>query len=264
MKVILRGMSERKVTHVVLCVFFVITTTCAFADTAFNAVQVLKAERGTETARAVCEIRGERGSPDPEKWTLLLNDLKSRSGVREIVIAQKKIVSDRTPMVEYGGVGSLPILNTESLKLDSNDAFYIANKEAVNLGVGFHWLDYKLTRGDKGAIWRVYLTDYLGNPVGNILISADTGAILRPLQLDSNIRSSAKPKSEWAQEGGLIGHTNQTVTHAVDGTKKTLDKTGKFIQKTAVKTQKKVQSVAGDVQEWLTGKRTIDPDNRDN
>ncbi len=250
--------------QVFLCLFLGITTAYAFADTAFDAVQVLKTERGTEAAGAVCEIRGERGSPNPKSWILLLNDLRSRSGVREIIISRKKIVSDRTPMAEYGGVGSLPTLNTESLKLDSSDAFRIANKEAIDLGVGFHWLDYKLSRGDKGAIWRVYLTDYLGNPVGNILISADTGATIRPLQLDPNVRSSAKPKSEWSREGGLIGHANQTATNAVGGTKKTLDKTGKFIEKTAIKTQKKIQSVAGDVQEWLTGKRTIDSDNADN
>ncbi|PWU11556.1 MAG: hypothetical protein C5B47_00700 [Verrucomicrobia bacterium] len=261
MKVKSRGISYRKTRQTVLCIFLGITTNYAFADTAFQAVQVLKAERGLEPANAVCEIRGERGGPDPKNWVLLLNDPRSRSGVREIVVSGKKIISDRTPIAEYGGVGSLPILNTESLRLDSSDAFRIANKEAANLGVGFHWLDYKLIRGDKGAIWRLYLTDYLGNPVGNILISADTGAILRPLQLDPDIRSSAETKSEWVREGGLVGHASRTASNVADSTKKTMDKTGRFIEKTAVTTQKKVKSVAGDVQEWLTGKRTVDPDN---
>ncbi len=251
------------VRTVLLCLFLGVTMGIAFGDTAFDAVQVLKQEKGPGITQAICEIRGERGGPDPDNWMILLNDPSSRSGIREMIVSQKKIISDRTPMAEYGGVGTMPVLNTDNLKLNSDDAFRIANSQAVEAKVGFHWLDYKLTRGDRGALWQIRLSDYTGAPVGNILVSADTGRIVQPLKLDPDARSSSsQKKSEWVQQGGLMGHADQTATHIVNSTKKSVEKTTKITEDIATKTKKKVLHISGNVQEWLTGQRTIDSEER--
>lgn len=249
---------------VYLCLFLAMASSIACASTALDAVQVLKRERGTEVAASICEIRGEHGGPQPDKWIFLFNDPKSRSGIREMVVFQEKIISERTPMAEYGGTGGFPVLNIRNVKFDSDDVFRIANNEASSREVGFHWLDYKLTKRNQGAVWKIRITDYMGNLVGSLSVSAETGSILQPLKLEPDVRSSfqrdslSPARKKWAEQGGLMGHANTTATNIVNSTKKTMAKSVKFTENTAVKTKNKILNITGNIQEWLTGKRTID------
>lgn len=195
-------------------------------------------------AGALVEMRGERGEPAPQQWTLLFSDPSARGGVREITVAGDVIVSERTPLRGYAGTGALPQVDLTKLNLDSNGAFRIANKEAAARKVGFNWVDYALRSHSATGepMWVLILFDHMGAQTGTIQISAVNGAILSPPNLVANPRQNEKTKpSSKKSKGGFFGEVKDFSKRAYrtvsDGT----------------------QNAAGTVEEFFTGERTIGP-----
>lgn len=213
-------------------------------DTAFAALRALKEQR-PELLSKMVEIEGARGATQPDSWTFLFQDPTARGGVRELILQSGAILSERTPLRGYSGVGDLPVMAVDRLKLDSNAAFLLANQEAVRLGAGFHWVNYTLRTdavGGRGALWNLELIDYLGVPVGNLSISAETGKIVQPLRLvpgPSQAVVTTPVKDQPTVRGGAIG--------AVED----------FGIRTSRSIRRGTLNVIGAVEEWLTGDRTI-------
>ena len=84
------------------------------------------------------------GEPQPQEWKVVLRDPTARGGIREIVASGDVIVSQRTPLKGYTGVGSEPTIALARLNVDSDRAFEIANKQAIAKKIGFSWVDYSL------------------------------------------------------------------------------------------------------------------------
>ena len=61
------------------------------------------------------------------------------------------IVSQRTPLKGYTGVGTEPSIALARLNLDSDRAFEIANKQAIAKKIGFSWVDYTLRANAAGG-----------------------------------------------------------------------------------------------------------------
>lgn len=243
----------------------------AHAGTAYEALQVIKGTRGDTILNQLIEARGESGQPQPQSWTILMNDPAARGGIREFVVSGDQILSERTPARGTGGRGELPALNFSRLNLDSDGAFDIAVKQAVARKVAFNSIDYTLRTNDvSGApLWVLRLFDYMGAPVGGLQVSAEDGKIVKPFAIDTDARVAAEPAplpppsharpdatplpppppaaDESSQEmGGVIG---------------TMRQTGRTVG-TAVKDT--TLNVVGTVQEVFTGRRTIGSDSEDN
>lgn len=236
-------------------------STLAAPATAYNALQTLKQARGEAILKQLVEVRGETGQPQPQSWTILMNDPAAKGGVREFVIAGGQIASERTPL-RGAGVGGRPPLDFSRLNLDSDGAFKVANTQAANAKLGFHTLDYTLrTDADTGApLWVLHLFDYMGAPVGKLEVSAETGKVSSALQLDADAREqqtaatgSSDDESSTHFKGGVFGFVERTGKKIGTTARDVGVSVGQTVKKTTL-------NVAGTVQEALTGERTIDQD----
>lgn len=211
-------------------VLFVVTAGFASAqETAYAAMRVVSAAKGFGMLEKLVEVQGKDGGPQPESWTLLFNDPSARGGVREIVVQDGAIVSERTPLGGFSGVGDLPVLPTSRLNLDSDGAFRLAEQEAKRMGIGFHWLNYTLRFDEmdaKGPLWILQLIDYLGENVGTVVINAETLQIVQGLdktralysngfsqQLDAQESTNASHGSDSEPRGGILGVAEQFGTN---------------------------------------------------
>jgi len=237
------------------------------AGTAYEALQVVKKARGDGVLKDLVEVRGETGQPQPQSWTILMSDPSARGGIREFVVTGDEIASERTPVRGYNvGTGAFPVLNFSRLNLDSDGAFKVANIQAKNEKMGFHTVDYTLRTNDTdGApMWVLHLFDYMGASVGNLEVSAESGKVIRGLQMDPDARekpvtSAAPSEGEQSEKkpyfkGGVFGFVERTSKNVGTAVKDTSISVGQTVKKTSL-------NVAGTVQEALTGERTIDQDN---
>lgn len=217
----------------------------AGSTTALEALQVVREKNSS--AGQLIEMRGERGEPQPQQWTLLFNDSKARGGVREFVVVNKEILSERTPMAGYAGTGNMPAIPASRFKFDSSSAFLKANNQAESNKIGFNWIDYTLRSiGDASdPVWTLKLVDNMGTTVGTIEISAETGEVIAPLDVADVPRRDEETSS-----------ATSTVTKPVGGL---IGEVGSFTKRTAKKVSDTTLRTIGTVQEVLTGDRTIGP-----
>ncbi len=216
------------------------------AHMAINAAQKL-----VQSPAALVEMTGERGEPRPQEWTLVYKDPAARGGVREILASGDVVISERTPLRGFPGISTTPPVSLTRLKIDSDRAFEIANKQAARARLGFNWVDYTLrANADTGApMWILRLSDNMGAQVGVLQISAEDGSILAPLSFSDAVRQDEEPEDEDSVVQQKIGGVIGTV--------------GGVAERTAIKVKDATLRGVGTVQEVLTGERTIGPGGED-
>lgn len=160
-----------------LAVFFLVAHFAAqAADTAYSALRVVGKRDGAEVLNHVLEVRGRGGAPQPAIWKITLDDPKARGGIREYEVQGGKIIGERTPA---GGKVGTP-MNFAQLNLDSEGVFTIANQEAQKAVIPFDHVDYLLKSGPGGTpVWELTLFEGKTDRVGELEVSADSGAVLR-------------------------------------------------------------------------------------
>jgi hypothetical protein len=243
----------------------------SWAETAYEALGVLKKSRGDAVLKQLVEVRGETGQPQPQSWTIIMADPAARGGVREFVVRGDEVASERTPLRGYPtATGALPVINFSRLNVDSDEVFKFSNRQAMDAKVGFHSVDYTLRTNDADGspMWVVHLFDYMGAPVGSLRISAENGKALTALKLDPDARqkpvaqapppgepqsSEPAPSPSPVFKGGVFGFIERTGRNVGTTVKDTTINVGKTVKKTTL-------NVAGTVQEALTGERTIGED----
>jgi hypothetical protein len=149
------------------------------SDTAYHALRTLGAARGEKILNQVIEVQGRDGTPQPETWTVTVDDPMARGGVRVFEIRNGRVTSERAPVSRTAG--QPVVMDFNKLNLDSSGAFTVAEQEAVRARIGFDGADYVLrsdeTRGV--PVWVVQLLDRDHRPVGKIQIAADNGLVLQ-------------------------------------------------------------------------------------
>ncbi|HWL52964.1 MAG TPA: hypothetical protein VNQ90_11050 [Chthoniobacteraceae bacterium] len=214
-------------------------------DTAYEALRTVGTDRDRELLNRVVEVKGESGVPQPETWVIVIDDPLARGGVREIEVAGGRVVSERTPVKKYSGISAGSAMNFERLNLDSKGAFTIAEQEAKIARVSFDAVDYVLRRDeDRGfPVWRLQLLDPELRRVATLTIAADTGAVL-----NREFQSLARV--------GDAQHEEDEVKEYIETGKEEGKHLGRRIERT-------FRRVGGSLEEFFTGKRTIDRSNRD-
>jgi hypothetical protein len=240
-----------------LSVVLILATGRAPGVTAYEALQVIKKSRGDAVLKQLVEVRGETGQPQPQSWTILMSDATARGGVREFVVTGSEIASERTPL--RSGLKTPAPLDFARLNLDSDGAFKLAVQQATKARFGFHSVDYtlKTAESDGAPAWSLHLFDYMGAPVGNLLISAENGKIVQALQVDPDARQQTAKASADADgepsthfKGGVFGFVERTAKNIGTKTKDVSVGIGEKVRDTTL-------NVAGTVQEALIGERTI-------
>ena len=227
----------------VLCGLLILVATleAGWAGPVGAGLKALESQPFAATAQVV-EVRGERGDPEPPEWVFLLADSKARGGVREVTLANGKILSERTPLRGILRAIGLEPLDVKAMSVDAEEVFRIAHKEAVKAALGFDWLDYALRTDPRTKVpmWDVRLYNKMGAAVGSVRISAVDGTVEGGFQAEPGARARAEA-TPVSKEGGLLGSVGQTLGRAA---KSTQDSTLQFI---------------GTLQEEVVGERTIGP-----
>jgi hypothetical protein len=148
--------------------------------TAYEALRVVGTRLNRDAVNHVISLTGVDGNPQPEKWKILLEDKRARGGVREVEVANGRIVSERTPVRAVVGSTEGATINTAHLNLDSSGAYSVASRTAEKSNTPFATVTYTLRTDDRGEpIWIVTLENESERPVGTIFIGANQGTVTR-------------------------------------------------------------------------------------
>jgi hypothetical protein len=147
---------------------------------AYEALRVIGTEGHRELVNRVVSVNGVDGDPQPRSWKILVEDKSAPNGVREYVIEDNRIVSQRAPNKSVVGSTQGATINTSKLNLDSTGAYSVAAHTAETSHVTFALTSYTLRTDDRGnPIWIITLADRSNHPVGTIHIRASDGRVSR-------------------------------------------------------------------------------------
>src|SRR4051812_42827205 len=162
---------------------FLLMATPIFAQenpSAYEALRVMGTQLNRQMVSRVVSVNGVEGDPQPRSWKILVEDKNAANGVREIVVEDNRVVSQRAPNKSVVGSTQGATINTSKLNLDSTGAYTVAAHTAETSHVTFSLTSYTLRTDDRGnPIWIVTLADRSNRPVGTIHIRASDGRIGR-------------------------------------------------------------------------------------
>jgi len=140
---------------------------------------------GPAAVAALAGVEGIKGTPQPVRWTFMAADAGSKTGLKQIV-ANANGAADRGAL-ENGYPEAIPagFFNWTQVRVDSDAAFAIADKEARQARIGFDAVNYLLRpkEGSPEPVWTLMLIDTAKRLVGRIEISAGSGEVVRRIWL---------------------------------------------------------------------------------
>jgi hypothetical protein len=170
------------------------------SGTAYDAMRVIGTRFGRDAVNRVISITGVDGDPQPERWKILLEDRRARGGVREVEIANSRIVSERTPVRTMVGSTEGATINTAHLNLDSSGAYAVASHTAKKSNTVFETASYTLRTDDQSEpIWIVTLRNEAGRPVGTIHIGANQGTVTRTEGMFAGANMDQIMEDDWIE-----------------------------------------------------------------
>lgn len=147
---------------------------------AYEALRVIGTQLNRQMVNRIISVSGVDGDPQPRTWKILVEDRNTNGRVREIVVEENQIVSQRVPNRSVVGSTQGATINTARLNLDSTGAYSVASHTAHTSHVTFSSTSYTLRTDDRGnPIWIVTLADRSNRPVGTIHIRANDGRVSR-------------------------------------------------------------------------------------
>src|SRR5438874_10544122 len=147
---------------------------------AYEALRVIGTQLNRQLVNRVVSVNGFEGDPQPRTWKVLVEDKNAANGVREIVVEDNRVVSQRATNRSVVGSTKGSTLDTAKLNLDSTGAYSVAAHTAETSHVTFSLTSYTLRTDDRGnPVWIVTLADRSNRPVGTIHIRASDGRITR-------------------------------------------------------------------------------------
>jgi hypothetical protein len=128
----------------------------------------------------VISVTGVDGDPQPRGWKVLVADRHAATGVREIIVEDNRVVSQRVPNRSVVGSSEGNTINTARLNLDSTGAYSVAAHTAETSHVTFSFTSYTLRTDERGnPTWIITLEDRSRKPLGTIHIKANDGRVTR-------------------------------------------------------------------------------------
>ena len=184
--------------------------------TAYDALRVVGTQLNRDFVDHVISITGVEGDPQPETWKIMLDDPRARGGVREVEVANGRVVSERTPVRSVTGSTEGATIDTARLNLDSSGAFAVASHTAERSNTAFVTVSYTL-RTDEGGepIWIVTLVNKSSRPVGTIYVGANRGTVTRTEGMFAGASmDEVETDRDEENEGGILSTTKARVKHA--------------------------------------------------
>src|SRR3954454_4291131 len=150
------------------------------SPSAYEAMRTIGTQLNRQAVNRIVSITGVEGDPHPRSWKILVEEKNAPSGVREYVIENNRIVSQRLANRYVVGSTQGATINTSKLNLDSTGAYSVAAHTADTSHVTFSLTSYTLRTDDRGnPVWIVTLADPSSRRVGTIHIRASDGRVNR-------------------------------------------------------------------------------------
>ncbi|MEY2488063.1 MAG: hypothetical protein QOC70_5 [Verrucomicrobiota bacterium] len=147
---------------------------------AYEALRVIGTQLNRDMMSRVISVTGVDGDPQPRSWKVLVGDRRANGGVREIIVEDNRIASQRVPNRSVVGSTEGNTINTSRLNLDSTGAYSVASHTAETSHVTFSRVSYTLRTDERGnPTWIVTLEDRSRKPLGTIHIKANDGRVSR-------------------------------------------------------------------------------------
>ncbi len=164
-----------------LASFLLATTALAQENpSAYEALRVIGTQLNRDMVSRVISVTGVDGDPQPRGWKVLVADRGAAGGVREIIVEDNRVVSQRVPNRSVVGSSEGNTINTAKLNLDSTGAYSVAAHTADTSHVTFSFTSYTLRTDERGnPTWIVTLEDRSRKPLGTIHIRANDGRVTR-------------------------------------------------------------------------------------
>lgn len=143
--------------------------------TAFEAGRLL----ADADQKSLAVIAGRDGAPTPERWHILIHDPAGEVGLREFVVADRKVAAMR-PISQFAEALTKEDVITNPLIADSDDAARIAQVFCRTNGVTAATLHYELRKDGptSPAMWTITCLDATGAELGRVVISAERGTVV--------------------------------------------------------------------------------------
>jgi hypothetical protein len=164
----------------------------ATAATALDALRVLLPEQ----SRNVAMITAREGTPEPDRWHVIVFDPRSETGLREYVVSAGRRVAER-PVSQFAErLSATDVVGPDAIKVDSDKAVKTALQYGVanNKTIASLHFDLRKNPSDGIPIWTVICGDLSGTEVGRVVMSASRGDVL------SHPGFNAEPKPESVAE----------------------------------------------------------------
>jgi hypothetical protein len=147
---------------------------------AYEALRVIGTQLNRQLVNRIISVNGIDGDPQPRTWKILVEDKNATGGVREIVVEDNRVASQRLPNRSVVGSTQGATIDTAKLNLDSTGAYSVASHTAETSHVTFALTSYTLRTDDRGnPVWIVTLADRGRRPVGTIHVRASDGRVNR-------------------------------------------------------------------------------------
>ena len=116
---------------------------------AYEALRTIGTQLNRQLVNRVISVNGVDGDPQPRSWKILVEDRNAANGVREIVVENNRVVSQRAPNRSVVGSSEGATINTAKLNLDSTGAYSVAAHTADTSHVTFSLTSYTLRTDDR-------------------------------------------------------------------------------------------------------------------
>jgi len=144
-----------------------------------QALQVLEGAQGSQAVTNVVGIVGFNGNDQPDAWRLLVRDPANAEVLQEFVVAGGKLAGpNEIRRADHADLPDKPLLGA-TLRVDSTEAYRIADDEAILAGISFVRLHYQLRfrGGDPAPTWLLTFVDAAGNEIGQVVIDSSDSSI---------------------------------------------------------------------------------------
>jgi hypothetical protein len=168
---------SNRLMRIFLCTFACVAGMAASAfpaaTTALEALKLLP----KDARKLVARVEAREGSPNPERWHILVNDKGAENGLKEFVVADGAIVAERSISQFAENLSASDALG-DDVRFDSDRAAQLVRQYAQVNAVTAATIDYQLRKDGATAIWRLTCYDDAGKSVGMLTLTATKGAVI--------------------------------------------------------------------------------------
>lgn len=148
---------------------------------ALDGLKRLEKAFGRAAISQITEMTGVAGVPQPEEWRVTARDLRRADILHEFWIGENRVTDEGTNDDFYPDKLPKGFFKLSRVKLDSTQAFAMAEQVAREAKIGFDLINYKLHCREYSdePVWTLTLLDRHDDIVGSVHLSAESGKVLR-------------------------------------------------------------------------------------